>query len=143
MGLYKREGSPQWWGQFRGERFSTGIPLGLGPDRKEMRQKAEEVYHTRAKEILDGNYLDRRQERTRTLGDMLDRHMKDHVLGPTPESPPKLKSAPEMQYYKATLLSHLGADTKLASITSDKIEQYKQTRGATVGPAAINRELAL
>ena len=133
MGIYKRKDSKWWWGTHNYKRFRLQVPVGSGSDRAIQRQKAKEIFNQIVTEKTLGVYEQRQLEREKTLGDMLARWMDDHGG--------KLASAPNLRIYQATLLRHLGADTKLVEVTSDKIEAYKALRGKDVGPSAINNEL--
>jgi len=131
MGLYKR--GNQWWGRHDGKRFPLEIEVGV--DVKATRKLAGDIFAKRVLELSEEAHFPERKDQRKTLADLLNRWMADH--GDT------LKSAPELRCYRATLLKHLGAGTKLPQITSDRIEKYKQTRLESVGVAAINRELAM
>jgi hypothetical protein len=102
MEIYKR--GKWWWGRYRGERKSLGIPTG--PDATVRRKLAEDAYRNWTLEIdEDAACPGRREERNHTVKDLLDRWMTDHGG--------ELKSATELRcYYKfesPLLMGHRGA----------------------------------
>ena len=131
MGLYRRGNA--WWGRYKGERKSLGISADSA-DKMPRKELAQDTYRKWTLEVdEDKKFPGRREERTRTLKDLLDRYMTDHGA--------KLKSAPNLRIYVKTLLSHLDGGMTLDRLTSNDVENYKTARAVSVGPAAINREL--
>ncbi|OGW60052.1 MAG: hypothetical protein A2V83_11140 [Nitrospirae bacterium RBG_16_64_22] len=145
MGLYKRGGV--WWMRLtvggRAVRRTTGT---------KDRRLAEKIEGKVKTEIVEGRWFDVLEERTRTVGEMIDRYIETHI-----------GDRPHRSRYEAqgrALKRYLGILT-LAEVTPKVLVEYKARRrkeGTTytregktgevtahrdVGPGTINRELTL
>src|SRR5215510_12148227 len=74
MGLYKRQ--KVWWMSFsyRGQqiRRSTGTP---------DKRLAEAILSKVRVQVIEGQYFDRLEEQHRTVGDMMQRYLRERVAG--------------------------------------------------------------
>ena len=84
-------------------------------------------------QLIEGQYFDSLEERTRTFGELMDRFEREHVV--------KLASRATCQVFVKRFRQFFG-DRTLAQITPKLIVEYKSSR-STVGvkAATINREL--
>ncbi len=146
MGLYKRGGV--WWMRLTvGGRKEIRRSTGTGD-----RRLAEKIEGKVRTEIAEGRWFDVQEERTRTVGEMIDRYIETHI-----------GDRPHRSRYEAqgrALKRYLGILT-LAVVTPKVLVEYKARRrkeGTTytregktgevtahrdVGPGTINRELTL
>jgi integrase len=126
MGLVKR--GNVWWMNFmfQGQRVrrSTGT---------NNRQLAGAILAKVKIQLIEGQYFDRIEERTRTFKELMDRFDREHLV--------KLASRKTCQVFVKHFREFFG-DRTLAEISPKLIVEYKSRRyGAGVQPATINREL--
>jgi len=126
MGLVKR--GEIWWMSFmfqgRRIRRSTGT---------RNRLLAGSILAKVQIQLIEGQYFDSLEERTRTFGELMDRFDREHVV--------KLASRATCQVFVKRFRQFFG-DRTLAQITPKLIVEYKSSRSAVgVKPATINREL--
>jgi len=130
MGLFKRH--HVWWMSFsyRGQqvRRSTGTT---------DKRLAEAILSKVRVQIIEGQYFDRLEEQNRTVGDMMERYLRERVAGGNRHSERRARC----------ILTHLcqafGHRT-LAEVTAKEIAAYKAERHQQgVKPATIAKELGL
>ena len=126
MGLVKR--GNVWWMNliFQGQRIrrSTGTM---------NRALAESIMAKVKVQLIEGQYFDRLEEKTRTFGELMDRYEREHLM--------KLASRQTGEFFVKRFRAFFGGRT-LAEITPKLIVDYKRTRYAGgVKAASINREL--
>ena len=126
MGLVKR--GNVWWMNliFQGQRIrrSTGTV---------SRVLAESIMAKVKVQLIEGQYFDRLEEKTRTFDELMDRFEREHLV--------KLASRQTGQVFVKRFRAFFGGRT-LAEITPRLIVDYKSTRYAVgVKAASINREL--
>ena len=84
-------------------------------------------------QLIEGQYFDRLEEKTRTFDELMDRFEREHLV--------KLASRQTGQVFVKRFRASFGGRT-LAEITPKVIADYKSSRYAVgVKPASINREL--
>lgn len=126
MRLVKR--GKVWWMNFvfRGQRIrrSTGTT---------NRELAEAILAKVKLQLVEGQYFDSLEERTRTFGELMNRFEREHLV--------KLASRQTCQVFVRHFRDFFG-DRTLAEISPKLIVEYKTRRyAAGVKPATINREL--
>jgi len=126
VGLVKR--GNVWWMNliFQGQRIrrSTGTT---------NRALADSIMAKVKVQLIEGQYFDRLEEKTRTFDELMDRFEREHLV--------KLASRQTGQVFVKRFRAFFGGRT-LAEITPRLIVDYKSTRYAVgVKPASINREL--
>jgi len=126
MGLVKR--GNVWWMNimFQGHRIrrSTGTT---------NRVLAESIVAKVKIQLIEGQYFDRMEERTRTFDELMDRFEREHLV--------KLVSRQTCEVFVKHFRKFFG-DRTLAKITPKLIVEYKSSRYTMgVKPATINREL--
>ncbi len=126
MGLVKR--GNVWWMNlvFQGQRIrrSTGTV---------NRALAESIMAKVKVQLIEGQYFDRLEEKTRTFDELMDRFEREHLV--------KLASRQTAQIFVKRFRAFFGGRT-LAEITPKLIVEYKSRRYAVgVKAASINREL--
>jgi len=142
MAIYKR--GKTWWGRYRGKRYSLGVPIS--PDAKIQRKLAEEA-NTKKRHEIDEDIIfpGRHEQKTRTLKDGIERFMKEH--GNTLAAAKcyyHVNEDGKVFGYAARLYDFFGVNTRLAEITSAKVQDYKMKRAADgLTATGINRELDL
>lgn len=127
MGLVKR--GNVWWMNliFQGQRIrrSTGTA---------NRALADSIMAKVKVQLIEGQYFDRLEEKTRTFDELMDRFEREHLV--------KLASQQICQVFVKRFRAFFGGRT-LAEITPRLIVDYKSTRyAAGVQAASINRELS-
>ena len=127
MGLVKR--GNVWWMNliFQGQRIrrSTGTA---------NRALADSIMAKVKVQLIEGQYFDRLEEKTRTFDELMDRYEREHLV--------KLASQQICQVFVKRFRAFFGGRT-LAEITPRLIVDYKSTRyAAGVQAASINRELS-
>ena len=126
MGLVKR--GNVWWMNliFKGQRIrrSTG---------SSNRALADSIMAKVKVQLIEGQYFDRAEEKSRTFGELMDRFEQEHLV--------KLASRATGEVFVKRFRVFFG-DRTLAEITPKLIVAYKCRRYATgVKAASINREL--
>ena len=126
MGLVKR--GKVWWMNFmfQGQR----IRRSTGTTNQAM---AGSILAKVKIQLIEGQYFDSLEERTRTFDDLMDRFEREHMI--------KLASRQSCQVFVKHFRDFFG-DRTLAQITPKLIVDYKSRRyAAGVKAASINREL--
>jgi len=126
MGLVKR--GEVWWMNFmfqgRRIRRSTGTT---------NRVLAGSILAKVQIQLIEGQYFDSLEERTRTFGELMDRFEREHIV--------KLASRATCEAFVKRFRQFFG-DRTLAQITPKLIVEYKNSRSAVgVKAATINREM--
>jgi integrase len=127
MGLFKR--GKVWWMSFmyRGEQIRRSTETG---DKK----LAEQIYRKVMTEVVEGKWFERLPERS--FKEMMDKYESEHVS--------QKRSARQYRGYIKNLRSFFNDECLLSEITPSMINEYKMKRRKEgVGPASINRELAV
>jgi hypothetical protein len=129
MGLFKRH--QVWWMSFsyqgRQIRRSTGST---------DRRLAEAVLAKVKVKLIEGQYFDQLEEHERTLGDMMERYLRERIIGQSRHGERRARAMLEH------VLPTFG-NTTLARVTPKDLASYKWRRHQEgAAPATIVKELA-
>ncbi len=125
MAIYKR--GKTWWIDYyaNGQRYRESV----GPNRR----SAERALAKRKVEIAENRFLDKVKRSCATF-DELAKLFLDYA--------DNNKLSAERDHRSVALLQEVFGGMKLGDITPLSVEQYKNMRRKSVGPATVNRELA-
>jgi len=128
MGLYKR--GQVWWMSFvyRGKHYRKSTET-------EDRKLAKRIYDTIKGQIAENRWIPKLPCEDKTFGEMMDKYEAEHVS--------QKRSMRQYKGYIKNLRPFFG-DHLLSEITPSVVNEYKMKRRKDgVGPASINRELAI
>jgi integrase len=128
MGLYRR--GKVWWmdDTFQGKRFRRSLET-------ENRQLAKKIEAKIKAQLIEGKWFEKLPGEDKTYEEMMDKYEAEHVS--------QKRSKRQYKGYIKNLRSFF-EDIPILEITPSLINDYKvKRRGDGVGPASINRELAV